>query len=110
LIEAAEKDGHIGEGTTILNPQAETLVWPCFYLRCKGIQTILTMPDTMSIEAKALEIFGADVVLTDGAKGMSGALAKAEELHREIKTSLFHSSLIILQSRDHKKPLHWRSE
>lgn len=89
LIEAAERDGLIREGTTIIEPTSgNTGIALAFICASRGYRLILTMPETMSIERrKLLQILGAEVVLTDGTRGMNGAIAKAEELARDMPGS-----------------------
>lgn len=90
MIEDAEQRGLLKTGGTIIEPTSgNTGVGLAWIGRLKGYRVILTMPDTMSVERRnLLAVYGAELVLTPGAQGMKGAIAKAEEIQRETADSI----------------------
>lgn len=96
MIEDAEKNGILKPGATIIEPTSgNTGIGLAAIATAKGYRTIIVLPETMSVERRnIIKAYGAEIVLTPGYKGMTGAIAKAEELKNEIKGSMIAGQFV----------------
>ncbi len=96
MIDEAEASGALKPGATIIEPTSGNMgIGLAAVAAARGYRIILTMPETMSVERRnMLKAYGAELVLTDGAKGMSGAIAKADELAKEIENSFIPGQFV----------------
>ncbi|MCQ2463453.1 MAG: cysteine synthase A [Clostridia bacterium] len=96
MLDEAEKSGKLKNGTVIIEPTSgNTGVGLAAVAASRGCRAVLVMPETMSVERrKLLAAYGAEIVLTDGEKGMAGAIEKAEQLHRETPGSIIAGQFV----------------